>query len=131
MQERPGQHQPEYQDAYGGEKQHGDDRIDEDRLLDHDHRAWSYAVDEERRDQHRGGRRAGDGEGQRGDERARHDRVVAGFGCGKAVDRALAEFFRGLARAARRGIGGPGADVLADAGNDPDKGADYRPNAVR
>ncbi len=53
-----------------------------------------------------------------------HDRVVASFGGDQALLAALAELFGMLGRALGGGVGGPCANILANAGNDTDEGAD-------
>ncbi|MEZ5906608.1 MAG: hypothetical protein R3C69_16435 [Geminicoccaceae bacterium] len=75
-------------------------------------------------EQHHGGRRAGDAEGDERDERPADAGIVGGLGRDQAGGLALAEAL-GMRRAVLRGaVGDPARDVLADAGHGTDADAD-------
>src|SRR5690606_5655773 len=114
----------EDQIGQGGKQQHGHDLVEKLRIFHHQHGTGPDTVDQHGSDQHGGGGRTGQGQGQSGDHGGRNHGIVAGFGGDQAFLATLAELFGRLAGALGGRIGGPGANILAHAGNDADKGAD-------
>ena len=129
LQQHGRQQDAEKENCDGGEQHHHHHLIHETGEFEHDHRAGSHPMQNHRRQQHGSRGRAGNAQGQHRNEGARRGGAVTGFRGDQALCRALAELFLFLAGAARRRIGHPGPDILADTGDNADQGAqDARPD---